>query len=221
MFAVDETGLMMGVAPSQIVVGERGRRNLHLRQNGNRQLVTSVVTICADGSRLKETIIFKGKNCLYTSSAKGYTNNELGVEYIKDLHEQTKEKADKVRILFVDGHASHCTLAFLDFAAEHNIVIISYPPHTTHKLQGLDVACFGPLKVFWAQEQDKWERERGEPLRKEDFLQAYHHAATRAFTESNIRSAFRATGVWPIDHEIFADEDFAPAQETSTHGGFP
>lgn len=171
-------------------------------------------------SRLKPQLI---PCCVlsYTSSAKGYTNNELGVEYIKDFHEQTKEKADKVRILFVDGHASHCTLAFLDFAAEHNIIIISYPPHTTHKLQGLDVACFGPLKIFWAQERDKWERERGEPVRKEDFLRVYHLAATRAFTEGNIRSAFRATGVWPINHEIFSDGDFAPAQETSTHGSFP
>jgi len=81
-------------------------------------------------------------------SNRGYTDGELGVAYINNFNDQTVEKANTVQFLFVDGHNSHCTLEALNFAAEHNIVIISYPPHTTHALQGLDVACFGPLKIF-------------------------------------------------------------------------
>lgn len=64
VYGVDETGLMLGVGASQLVVGERGQRNVYAQRSGTRELVTSVVTICADGTRLKEIIIFKGKNTL-------------------------------------------------------------------------------------------------------------------------------------------------------------
>lgn len=64
VYGVDETGLLLGVGASEMVVGERGKRNMYAQRSGTRELVTSMVTICADGTRLKEMIIFKGKNTL-------------------------------------------------------------------------------------------------------------------------------------------------------------
>lgn len=130
-------------------------------------------------------------------SARGYIDGELGVEWIQAFDEDTKDRVG-VRFLFVDGHNSHCTVEFLDYAAEHNIIVISYPPHTTHALQGLDVTCFGPLKLYWSKEKAKWERLKKRRLGKNDFLAVYSLARRRAFTEKNIKSAFRATGLVPF-----------------------
>lgn len=59
--AMDETGMMLGIGGKQKVVGTSGKNIQHLGCEGNRKLVTVMVTICADGTKLKEWIIFKGK----------------------------------------------------------------------------------------------------------------------------------------------------------------
>jgi len=43
-------------------------------------------------------------------SKKGYTNGEIGIEWIKHFDQHTKVKANgHVRLLLVDGHNSHYT----------------------------------------------------------------------------------------------------------------
>lgn len=135
--------------------------------------------------------------------------------------DQTKHKNDKVRVLFVDGHASHCTLPFLRYAKAHNIIVISYPPHATHALQGLDVACFGSLKTNWAKERGKWEEENGTKVRKSEFLQVYGPAREQTFTKPTILSSFRRTGIVPFDPSVITKQQLAPATVHSTKGSFP
>ncbi|KAG9032443.1 hypothetical protein FRB95_001496 [Tulasnella sp. JGI-2019a] len=137
-----------------------------------------------------------------------------------DFHDQMIEKSDKTCILFVDGHNSHCTVPFLNFTADHNIIVISYPSHCTHALQGLDVACFGALKTYWTEEHEQLERETGRKVSKDNFLQTYYLAATHAFSRSTILSAFSATGVWPFKHGTITAEQLEPAIIISTHAIF-
>jgi hypothetical protein len=50
------------------------------------------------------------------------------------------------RLLIIDGHESHKSLAFQDLCEESKIITLCMPPHTSHILQPLDVGCFAPLK---------------------------------------------------------------------------
>lgn len=152
-------------------------------------------------------------------SAKGYTNNELGLLWMQRFHHQTLDKSNHARFLYVDGHRSHCTVEALDFADDQNIVVISYPPHATHKLQGLDHTIYGGLKVFWGQEKRRVETLMRTTVNKSNFLAIYSRARVRAFTEANILSAFRSTGVYPFDRTVVTEKDFAPAKEHSTGKG--
>lgn len=52
----------------------------------------------------------------------------------------TGDEVDEWRLLTLDNHSSHLTLAFLDYAATHHIEVVGYIPNSTHILQGLDVA---------------------------------------------------------------------------------
>ncbi|KIO17780.1 hypothetical protein M407DRAFT_84644 [Tulasnella calospora MUT 4182] len=199
---------------------------------GDRNNVTVIETICADGTVLRPIVIFKGQYLMLgwgednpddakiAVSAKGYTDNELGVESIKFIDEQTKDR-EGVRFLFVDGHGSHCTLEFLDYVAEHNIIVISYPPHLTQWLQGLDVACFGPLKIFWSQEKAKWEYKMRQRVSKDTFLRVYSYARERAFTQPTICSAFRTTGIDPLRRDLLTLENASPAKVKKINGRFP
>ena len=84
-------------------------------------------------------------------SKKGYTDGEIGVEWIKQFDKATQEKAVGHRwLLIVDGHNSHYMRGFLEYAREHKIHVLCYPSHLTHLYQGLDVVIFSVLKRCWS-----------------------------------------------------------------------
>jgi hypothetical protein len=56
--------------------------------------------------------------------------------------------ANKPAILFCDNCASHCSVEILRERARNGILVLTYPPHTPHLFQVLDVLLFGRLKVF-------------------------------------------------------------------------
>jgi hypothetical protein len=58
--------------------------------------------------------------------------------------------ADKPRLLIMDNHESHLTLALVDQAKANNVELFCLPPHTTHIYQPLDVGMFRPLKAQFA-----------------------------------------------------------------------
>lgn len=95
-----------------------------------------------------------------THSDNRWTDKELGYKWmVKDYDCLTKDKANgKTWVLLLDGHSSHYSNKLLHYAEQNNIIIIGYPPHCTHALQGLDVVCFAKMKDIW--HQKIWEYER-------------------------------------------------------------
>jgi hypothetical protein len=155
-------------------------------------------------------------------SKKGWTDGEIGAEWIKHFDEQTKRKAEgKWRLLLVDSHNSHYTQEFLVYAVEHRIHVLCYPAHGTHIYQGLDVVIFAVLKLYWTEAKAKWEREKGVKMDKTNFLEIYGTAHLRALTPESICMAFRKTGVFPFDPTVVTKEMMAPSLETSIRGHLP
>lgn len=70
----------------------------------------------------------------------------------------------------MDGHGSHLTFDFLDYAFKHQILVVGLPSHTTDFLQPLDVAIFRPLQRACGQEVDKRLRQH-QVITKETFHQ--------------------------------------------------
>ena len=72
-------------------------------------------------------------------------------------------KAVKVNIehpvpLLLDNHYSHLTIDVLGYCKDNGVVLLSFPPHCSHKLQPLNRTVFGPLKKIWGPEQQTWMR---------------------------------------------------------------
>jgi hypothetical protein len=87
-------------------------------------------------------------------SATGYSNEKLGIEWLKHFiiytgAESTAEGGLPM-LLLCDGHSSHTLIAFENLAVSHNIFICKFPSHMTHVMQPLDVAVFQPYK-YWHQ----------------------------------------------------------------------
>lgn len=152
---------------------------------------------------------------------KGYTSGEIAVAWIEDWDKLTREKANgRYRLLVVDGHSSHFTMGFLEYARNHKIIVLCYPSHSTHVYQGLNVVIFSVLKRAWSDKRDKFERS-GPAVSKVNFLGVYAKAHARAFTKENILTAFRKTGMVPFNPDVITEAMMAPSLETSVSTRLP
>lgn len=170
VYNMDEKGFAIGqLNKSKRVFSKRhyesGRSRSHT-QDGNREWVTILAAICADGSYLPPSIIYAGKTnhiqgrwvdaiepgkhvVHFTSTPSGWTNDDVGVAWLEQVFNRyTKQKARRAwRFLIIDGHGSHISKDFLDYCDKNRILVMIFPPHSTHRLQPLDVVCFSPLSA--------------------------------------------------------------------------
>jgi hypothetical protein len=217
IYNFDETGFAMGLVSTAKVVTRAeyyGRRSVI--QPGNREWVTTVETINACGWALPPLIIFKGKRYIeswfcsdlpndwrFEVSPNGWTNDAIGLRWLEKLFipATTSRTRGQYRLLILDGHGSHLTPEFDRICATNNVIPICMPPHSSHLLQPLDVGCFAVLKRSYSALVDQQARSGVNHIDKLDFLTAYPHARADAFKINTIQSAFRATGIVPIDAE--------------------
>ena len=141
---------------------------------------------------------------MITISENGWTNNELGVKWLHHFNRHTKPKDGTVgeyRLLIIDGHESHNSLEFRRLCEESKIVTLCMPPHSSHKLQPLDVGCFSPLKKAYGKEIEHLIRLGINHITKEVFLPAFQVAVAASITKVNIEGSFRGAGLVPFDPE--------------------
>jgi hypothetical protein len=131
-----------------------------------------------------------------------------------------RNKTGGYRLLILDGHNSHCTYRFSKFAKDHNIIIICLPSHTTHVLQPCDVGVFGPLASSWKAQVNQAARNYI-PITKYNLLEQYSAARECAFKSETIHSAFKKTGIWPMNCDALDPHVFDPSLNTTTQAAQP
>lgn len=104
--------------------------------------------------------------------------------------------------------SSHFSQSVLKTCDELNISFICLPPKTTHLLQPLDVAFYGPLKKYWRDVLTKWKKTEGlkhKTLVKSLFpklLRELKNKLAENGTEcTNLIAGFDKCGLYPINSE--------------------
>ena len=139
-------------------------------------------------------------------------NGEVFSEWLEHFIKFTKPTLEKKVLLILDGHKSHThSIKALQRASDCGVMMISLPPHTSHRLQPLDLCFFKPLKNYYYQEVPKWLRNHpGRAVTQYQISQlfgfAYGKAASIAF------NGFRKAGIYPLDRDVFEEADFLPAE---------
>jgi hypothetical protein len=209
----DETGFQMGViSTSKVVTGSERRNAPKTTQPGNREWVTVIQAVSAEGYAVQPFIILAGKqkdarwfqeipqDWPIQVSNNGWTTNEIGLQWLHHFDQNTKAQGT-YRLLILDGHESHNSLEFKLYCKENNIITLCMPPHSSHLLQPLDVGCFAPLKALYGNQIQHLMRMYIHHITKLEFLPAFKTAFYQAFKSSNIRAGFRASGLVPFDPE--------------------
>lgn len=138
-------------------------------------------------------------------------NSDLFLDYMERFQSFTKCSAQNPILLILDNHVSHRSLEVLKFCRANGIHMLSFPPHTSHRLQPLDVSVFRPFKLSANQLCEDWVTEHpGRVMQIYDLPPIFDRALKYGATEINIQSGFRATGLVPYDRQVFQDIDFLP-----------
>jgi hypothetical protein len=192
-------------------------------QDGNREWITSLACICADGSAIPPLLLFASQNSTLQSTwaqdikegehsvhitltPSSWSNDNIGLAWLKDVFDRyTKDKArNSWRMLILDGYGSHISAAFITYCWQNKILLIIYLPHSTYNLQLLDVVMFRSLSHnYLIALTNHLQNALSRLLVKEmDFFSLFWTAWTTSFTHDYITKAFKACGVWLKDPEL-------------------
>lgn len=111
-----------------------------------------------------------------------------------------KPTEERPVLLMLDSHISHCSVAVIQSARAHNVILLALPPHTTHICQPLDVAVYKSLKTNLSKTV-----KLGQALRGNLWIAKHHvpRVLKKPFEDSmsmtNIKAGFRKCGIFPFD----------------------
>jgi len=85
-------------------------------------------------------------------------------------------------------------------ARENDVIIYTLVPHTTHEMQPLDVAVFGPLKRTWQEVCHNYVQSHpGRIITKYQFNEIFSKAWLKSLVPANVISGFKTCSVYPFD----------------------
>ena len=221
VFNMDETAVSTVMDPPK-VVSKKGSRRVGLVTSAERgQNSTAVVCCNAAGMFLPPQFIFARKRhnprlergappgSVFAVSDNGWATKDTFVKWLEHFVEQTGASPEKRQLLVMDNHCSHIYLMAIQTALQSGIDILTLPPHTSHRLQPLDVAVFGPIKTRYRNELARWMRQNpGQRLTTYDVCAISGAAYLTNATPDKAVNGFRACGIVPLNREVFSQDEY-------------
>lgn len=228
IYNLDETSTTT-VQKSQKVLAVKGQKQVCKVTSGERGvLVTTCCIVNAAGNFLPPVMIFPRVNfkqhmlngaptgSLGLATPSGWMNCELFVKTMEHFIEHSNSNKENPSLLIMDNHESHISIEVVNLAKENGVTILTVPPHSTGKMQPLDVGVYKPFKTAYNSSVDSWMmRNPGRPITIYEIAACVGEAHMKAMTPANISSAFKKTGIFPYDDNVFTDIDFLPSDVTN------
>ncbi|KAB0800104.1 hypothetical protein PPYR_07984 [Photinus pyralis] len=198
----DETGLTTVHKP-QRVLAEKGLKQVGQITSGERgQLVTMCCFINASGNTAPPAYIFPRQR-------------NLDIIVFDHFVKHARCSKERPLVLFFDNHDSHVSIEIITAARNSGVYLITFPPHSSHRLQPLDVAVYGTLKTRYNQACDDFMATNpGKPITIYNIGALSQKAFVQALNKSNIIKGFEKAGIWPFSRDIFSEDDFLMAAVT-------
>lgn len=105
---------------------------------------------------------------------------------------------DKIyRLLAIDGFSGHISFDLIDYCHSFDIVLCFLPPHSSHRLQPMDVGVFQPLKIAHQRVLRDFVQAGNFSFNRHDFISAINRMIEEGFTRHNIMKGFEESGIYP------------------------
>lgn len=224
---VDETGVTT-VQKLCKVIAEKGTKQVGGLTSAERgQLVTVCVAVNATGSFIPPQFIFPRKRYQHhfirdapsgsigSGNKSGWMTTEEFFQFMKHFIHHVLPSLYRPVLLLLDNHESHLAINTIKLAKDNGVVMLSFPPHCSHKMQPLDRSVYGPFKKYLSSAQDAWMRNNpGKSMTIYNIPPLVTEALPKALTPTNIMNGFKVTGIEPMNREIFSDQEFLASTVT-------
>lgn len=220
---MDETGVTTTHRPDKIVARKGYKQIGRITSQERGTLVTIAAAVSAAGNSIPPYFVFPRVNykdyflngapvCSAGScNPSGWMKEANFLDFLKHFMKYTKCSKEKPVLLLLDNHSSHLSVEGLDFCKENGVTVLTFPPHTSHKLQPLDRGVFFPFKKYINNAADSWMTSHpGKAMTIYDIPGLLSTAWPSAMTPNNILSGFKVCGISPFNRDIFDDSEFLP-----------
>ena len=224
---LDESGITT-VQKVPKVISQKGSKQVGQVTSAERgELVTICGIISATGQSIPPAFVFPRKNyrdimlngapegSLGLVSESGWMTAEIFLQVMEHVVRHTQASRENQVVLIMDNHESHISLDALTYAKAQGVHVVTLPPHTSHKTQPLDITVFGPMKTNYSTAANSWMlRNPGRSITIYQLAELVGEAWTKAACPTNIMSGFKATGIWPLNPNVFSEGSFMPSSVT-------
>jgi DDE superfamily endonuclease len=214
IYNIDETGFQLSQTTANYVVYDPAMGPPVSPAPESNQWATIIECIGVNQA-IKPYLIFVGKaledymfpkteelpDIIWAFSPKGWTDNELAVDWLRRIFILKTSKQGKHSILILDNHKSHVTGEFQYYCLKHDIHPLYLPAHATHKLQPPDVGPFSPLSAAYRRLVQDYTPTGFATLDRVVFTKLYTQARQTTLTERNIRAGWKRAGIWPLNKQ--------------------
>lgn len=232
IFNVDESGFTTVQRPGKILA-PKGQKQVGAATSWERgKNITVCCCMSAVGQYVPPLFVFprirmassleRGgpPGSIYSCSKSGWMVEELFLYWLKHFVQHTKPTLTDVVLLILDNHVSHISLDIHDFCRQNGVLMLSLPPHTSHRTQPLDLTFFGPLKLQYHKECDLYMKTNNYvKLAPIDVAPLFSKAYLKVATPEKAVNGFAAAGIWPVNPDKFADQYATPIEMLHTDQG--
>ncbi|KAK3889995.1 hypothetical protein Pcinc_006044 [Petrolisthes cinctipes] len=233
-FNIDESGFSLSPIHGRVLANKGMKHVFEEVSAFHKTNITVLGCIGADGSLPPCMIIYPrkrihpniaerfppGLDFMVGKSEKGYITFETLYEYLcNGFHDWLNEnRVKRPVIVWTDWHESRNNYYLAKELNELNIILYGLPPNSTHLMQPLDVAVFGPVKKGWTRDAKLWEEKNTDKvLNQEHFAEVFLPSYYKHVTAKNIKSGFAKCGLVPFDPDMpdYGKLEAAAAQKES------
>lgn len=167
---MDETGITTVQKPNR-VLARRGTKQVSAMTSTKRGVLVTVATaVNAIGNSIPPMFIFPRKRfkdhfirdgpigSVGSANGSGWMQEDDFHIFLEHFKVHVRPSRENKCLILLDNHNSHIALKNIDFCRDNGIVLLTFPPHCTHKMQPLDRSVSGPLKKAVNTCCDNWMR---------------------------------------------------------------
>ncbi|KAJ4450254.1 hypothetical protein ANN_01673 [Periplaneta americana] len=162
VFNVDETGLTTVQTKSSKVLAQRGKKQVGIVTSAELGVLsTAVICMSAAGNfipppmitfprkRMKVELTGSHLEQYFACNGSGWMQLDTLSSWFDHFLSHVKPSDNDPALLILDGHLTHTkNLEVISRARENHVILLTIPPHCSHKLQPLDLSFMSPLNTF-------------------------------------------------------------------------
>ena len=226
-FNGDETGFQL-YPKTERVIGPKGVA-IYSESVGNREQMSVLITMRADGNLMTSAIVYPYKKCIpknvldsmpsgfsIAKSDSGWMTPAIFFEYFANafipelaaIRRQEKGLGQKEELIltekdwvvfWMDGYASHLMYHTSQLCELNHIVLYHFKAHSSHICQLNDVGPFKPLKNEWRKAVSEWRLSHPYTSLTKSNFAAVLKEAMKKLDPNSIIAGYRTTGLFPFD----------------------